>query len=175
MIHRIFLLCLAFLVVIQPLGCFRQELGPFEGDIRGVLNSRLVRGIAKRKLLPFGINGQELVKISIEEYEKDGRSFSSDFGKILDWKELDNAEMLFFLTIGVRKEDGNTRTMDSYVQLFGEESLDDREVLEGRIVFVDFDNDGWPELNWRSNRNKVFVLSSDATSVGIVDYKTLPK
>ncbi len=65
--------------------------------------------------------------------------------------------------------------MDSYVQLFGEESLDDREVLEGRIVFVDFDNDGWPELNWRSNRNKVFVLSSDATSVGIVDYKTLPK
>ncbi len=86
MIHRIVALGLALPFVIQPLGCFRQELGPFEGDIRGVLHGRLVHGIVKRKLLPFGINGQELVKISIEEYEKDGRSFSSDFGKILDWK-----------------------------------------------------------------------------------------
>ncbi len=30
MIHRIFALGLALLVVIQPLGCFRQELGPLK-------------------------------------------------------------------------------------------------------------------------------------------------
>ncbi len=118
MIHRIFLLCLAFLVVIQPLGCFRQESGPFGGAVYAVLQGRLTDGVIEYGLLPYGIEGKEVIRRTIVRYEKDGKSFSSDFGKSLDSQELNQAEILFYLAIGVRKEDGTTRTMDSYVQLF---------------------------------------------------------